>query len=125
MLINGHGGNTRSVQQSLHDLRVSFPVEVIHINGTDVSIHFKQRPAHSPLAGSSCRNQGAINIKKQEVVHSEEAFEPEGEMARRRSTVRGNTSSTASISELLVQRPKVKQTEPSISSERQPIALST
>jgi hypothetical protein len=80
---------------------------------------------HGPFAGPFRRDQGAVDIKKKEAVHKEDVLEAKGEMARRRSTVRGNTSRTSSMSELRVQRPSVKQTEPSISSGRQPMAFST
>ena len=125
MLVNDRPGNAFSAQQRHHDLWVSFPVEVVRVDGTGPTIHFKQRPVHGPPAGPFCRDQSAIDIKEEKMVHREEAFEAKGEMARRRFTVRGNTSSTTSISELRVQRPRVKLTEPSISSGQQPIALST
>src|SRR5262249_57794335 len=87
------------------------------------AVQVPQGDGERASTGATREQERAVDIEEDEAHGSQREAGSASE--RRRETMGGRRSMTASASAVVLQRPRVKQSEPSISWGAQPMALST
>src|SRR5205085_7013341 len=88
--------------------------EVVTVDRAHRPIHFPEGPAQRRPARSAGGDERAVDVEQEEAHY--------GASRRRRPTIAGNTSTTASMSCPVVHRPSVKQSEASAATSSDPMA---